>query len=349
MSIMNIDPEVKLDYSDVLLVPRHSSLSSRKDVDVTVEFFDHTVVPVIAANMDGVGTFEMAKELAKHNMMTALVKHYPVDALIDFYTENEKYSHLAIYSMGTGATDYQKWEKFLELMDRANIMLPAAVCIDVANGYTSQFEKFLTEFSDKYPEFILIAGNVVTPEQTEKLISQCGVDVVKIGVGPGSVCTTRKIAGVGYPQFSAVIECSVAASDAGGMIIADGGITCPGDAAKAFGAGADLVMLGGYLAGHQEGGGEIHQGKDGKNYLSFYGMASKVAQDIHNGGVAEYRASEGKSVEIPFKGKVSPTISELLGGIRSACTYIGAESINKMHLRSKFIRVNRQLNGVYGS
>jgi GMP reductase len=343
---VNIDHEVKLDYSDVLLTPVRSSLSSRSEVSVNLDFFGTDVVPIIAANMDGVGTFEMAKELAKYKMMTALTKHYSLEQLVDFYSDvdNESLVSYAIYSMGTSEIDRKKFVDFNLERESLSFDGPMAVCVDVANGYTKQFEEFLTEFSETYPEYILIAGNVVTPEQTDRLI-ECGVDVVKVGVGPGSVCTTRKIAGVGYPQLSAVIECSEAARDAGGRIIADGGCTCPGDMAKAFAAGADLVMLGGYFAGHYEGG--VMQ--NGPGTVPFYGMASHAAQHLHNGGVAEYRASEGKEVSIPYKGPVEPTIKEILGGIRSACTYIGAESIDQMHRKAKFIRVNRQINNVFGS
>ena len=340
---MQLDHDVKLDYSDVHLLPSRSSLASRSEVDVTSDFFDHRVVPIIAANMDGVGTFEMAIALGKHNLMTALTKHYSLEQLLDFYTENEKIAHLAIYSMGTSLVDREKFLAFHEAVGTSGITPPAAVCVDVANGYTRQFEEFLTEFAETFPEYILIAGNVVTPEQTDRLL-ECGVDVVKVGVGPGSVCTTRKIAGVGYPQFSAVVECSAAARDAGGRIIADGGITCPGDAAKAFGGGADLVMLGGALAGHLEGGGIVEHNK-----ILFYGMASKQAQHLHNGGVADYRASEGKVVSLNFRGPVEDTVKEYLGGIRSACTYIGAEDISQMHRKAKFVRVNRQINNVFGS
>lgn len=340
---MQIETDVKLDYSDVLLVPNRSTLTSRSNVDLTISVFDQKFIPVIAANMDGVGTFEMAKELGKIGMMTALTKHYSLEDLVDFYTQNFEYAKYTMYSMGTGLKDREKFVEFNKQMEEVDKTGPTFVCVDVANGYTRYFEDYLTEFAETFPQYVLVAGNVVTPEQTDRLI-ECGVNIVKIGLGPGSVCTTRKIAGVGYPQFSAVHDCAVAAHDAGGLIIADGGITCPGDAAKAFGAGADMIMLGGYLAGHDEGGLQ-----DINGYVRFYGMASKEAQDSHNGGVAAYRASEGKAVQVPYKGKVANTMGELMGGIRSACTYMGAESISEMHRKARFVRVNRQLNNVFGS
>lgn len=336
------DNDTKLDYADVLLVPRESDLSSRSQIKLTIDHFDEPMVPIIAANMDGVGTFEMAKELAKHKMMTALVKHYSLDELVDFYgTEESKY---AIYSMGISEDDFDKLANFDRLLLDAGFDNPPAVCVDVANGYTKNLERFVERLRSTYPDYILMVGNVVTPERTEKLID-CGADIVKIGVGPGSVCTTRKITGIGYPQFSAVMECALAADSVGGSIVADGGITCPGDAVKAFAAGARYIMVGGLFAGHDEGiaGTTIPT----IPAIPFYGMASKEAQEKYNGGVADYRASEGKFVTVPYRGPVDDTVQELLGGIRSACTYVGAGTIEDLHRRAKFVRVNRQLNNIF--
>ena len=336
---MQIDTDVKLDYADVLLVPRESDLISRSQVDLEVNHFDIPVVPIIAANMDGVGTFAMARELAKYKILTAITKHYSLDELLDFYASDS--SRYAIYSMGSNEADYEKFVAFDSSCSDLGIAHPISICIDVANGYTRHFEDFVAQIRENYPDYILMVGNVVTPERTERLVD-AGADIVKIGIGPGSVCTTRKLTGVGYPQFSAVLECAAAAQGAGGNIVADGGITCPGDAAKAFAAGAKYVMIGGMFAGHVEGG----NGSD-TSFVEFYGMASKAAQDQHNGGVAEYRASEGKEVKIAFRGPVKNTVHDLLGGIRSACTYIGAENLSDMPRRAKFVRVNRQLNNVF--
>lgn len=336
---MQIDTDVKLDYADVLLVPRESELTSRSQVDLEVNHFDIPVVPIIAANMDGVGTFAMARELAKYKILTALTKHYSLDELLDFYASDS--SRYAVYSMGSNKADLEKFTAFDSSCSDLGIAHPIGVCIDVANGYTRHFEDFVAQIREEYPDYILMVGNVVTPERTERLVD-AGADIVKIGIGPGSVCTTRKLTGVGYPQFSAVLECAAAAQGAGGNIVADGGITCPGDAAKAFAAGAKYVMIGGMFAGHVEGG----NGSD-TSFVEFYGMASKAAQDQHNGGVAEYRASEGKEVKIAFRGPVKNTVHDLLGGIRSACTYIGAETLSEMPRRAKFVRVNRQINNVF--
>ena len=344
---MIVENDVKLDYCDVLIVPRESELSSRSQVDLEIDHYGENVIPVIAANMDGVGTFEMARKLAKYKIMTALTKHYTVEELVEFY--GEKDSKYSFYSMGANEDDYSKFVEFDRICADNDVNKPIGLCIDVANGYTRNFETLVSKMSENYPNYVLMVGNVVTPERTERLI-EAGADIVKIGIGPGSVCTTRKLAGVGYPQFSAVLECADAAENAGGSIVADGGITCPGDAAKAFAAGAKYVMLGGMLAAHEEGLPINHKDKvEFRSNVPFYGMASKAAQELHNGGVAEYRASEGKEVILKYRGPVDNTIKELLGGIRSACTYVGAEDISQLKRRAKFVRVNRVLNNVFGN
>lgn len=349
---MKIDTEIKLDFSDVLLVPKQSDLYSRQQVDLEVDFFDLNVVPIVAANMDGVGTFEMAKTLSKDKIVTALNKHYSADSLVEFYdSERDAAAPYAVYSMGTTERDLEKFELFHNYCLDNDIPGPRAVCIDVANGYTSKFSEFVSIFAETYPEYALIAGNVVTPETVESLI-ECGADIVKIGIGPGSVCTTRKMTGVGYPQLSAILECYDAAESSGGRIMSDGGCTCPGDVVKAYAAGAHFVMIGGMFAGHDEGIDDAQKeiiSKVGTKSVRFYGMASKAAQELHNGGVAEYRASEGKEVMIPYRGRVEHTVKNLLGGIRSACTYIGAEDLHQLAHKGKFIKVNRVINEVFGA
>jgi GMP reductase len=357
--------DTKLDYSDVLLVPQPSEILSRADVDLETEFCGFQATPIIAANMDGVGTFKMAEELAKYKLFTCLVKHYSVEDLVRFYTDtaNTDIIPYVIYSMGTNLADLEKFDKVQELItahdgDLGAQSEPRMVCIDVANGYTPLVKGFVHHFSEKYPTRFLIVGNVCTPEITYDLI-KLGASHVKIGVGPGSVCTTRLKAGTGYPQFSAVLECSQAALQAGGGIIADGGCTNPGDVAKAFGAGAAAVMLGGMLAGHDEGYtpaqlGQIwnpdrnrHEDYHGVKKLPFYGMASKTAQDKHNGGVKDYRASEGREVEIPYRGPVENTVLDILGGLRSAMAYSNAQNLEVFPQRAVFAKVNRQYNKVF--
>lgn len=351
MSGTKIIEDLKYGFEDVLILPKRSDLKSRSEVSLERTFkFKHspyiwTGVPIIAANMDTVGTFEVAKELYKYKMLTAIHKHYTVEEWNNFFDSlNEEtrkdITNFIMVSTGTSETDFEKTKKILSKHDIKFI------CIDVANGYSSGFSKFLKKVRAEYPEKVIFAGNVVTSDMTYQLIED-GADVVKIGIGPGSVCTTRKQTGVGYPQLSAVLECSDAAHGVKGRICSDGGCTVPGDVAKAFGANADFVMLGGMLAGHSQCEGAIIE-IDGVKYMEFYGMSSKEAMDKHSGGVAAYRSSEGKRVLIPFKGEIANTIQDLLGGIRSTCTYVGAENIKNLGLCVTFIKTNRQLNEVYG-
>ena len=234
-------------------------------------------------------------------------------------------------------------------LEKLNSMMKVAatpfICLDVANGYTERFVSCLEHVREKYPKTVIMAGNVVTGEMVEELILS-GADIVKIGIGPGSACTTREKTGVGYPQLSAIIECADAAHGLGGHVCADGGCTTPGDVAKAFAAGADFVMLGGMLAGHDESLGEIIE-ENGKKFKRFYGMSSKEVMERHHGVVADYRASEGRSVNVPYRGPVKDTIFDILGGIRSTCTYVGAHRLKELSKRTTFIRVARQLNEVF--
>ena len=330
---MRIIEDVKLDFKDVLITPKRSALTSRSEVNLERTFTFRSGnswkgVPIIAANMDGVGTIEMDEELNKHKMMVALTKHYSEFDLINHFSER---LFSSVYSLGISQSDIEKFDAVYDSV------APIRVCIDVANGYTQAFVNFIKNFREKYPHVILMAGNVVTPEMTEELIL-AGVDVVKVGIGPGSVCTTRKMTGIGYPQLSAIIECADAAHGLKGHIIADGGCSVPGDVVKAFAAGADFVMLGGMLAGHKEGGASAMGGNQ------FYGMSSDTAMELHNGGVANYRASEGKTVEIPYRGEVSKTMQDILGGLRSAGTYVGASELKELSKRATFVRVTQQLN-----
>ena len=365
---MRIERDVKLDYSDVLFRPKRSEIGSRKEVDLHREYtfrnsgITYKGIPIMAANMDGVGTFEMSIELAKKGMFTCLAKSYdPADIWDWFNTSPYKSDLKSTIAVSTGITDIDKEriDKTLKLSRSIQY-----VCIDVANGYSERFLDFVKRFRDENPNITIIAGNVVTPDITEELILN-GADIVKVGIGPGSVCTTRIKTGVGYPQLSAVIECADAAHGLGGHIIADGGCTCPGDVAKAFGAGADFVMLGGMLAGHDEGGGEVisksfisneqaHGTSPGigkrieKQFVEFYGMSSTAAQEKH-GGTKDYRASEGRVVSVPYRGAIDTTIRDVLGGLRSTCTYVGAKSLKELSKRTTFVQVNnsKQFNTSY--
>ena len=336
---MRIEEDIKLDFKDVLIRPKRSTLGSRKEVELKRYFrFKHSRdeydgIPIMAANMDGVGTIKMAQTLQEHDLFTCLIKSYNRD-IENFDTFKVNRDN---YAISTGTSD----EDFRNLNTIVTGAGAQFICIDVANGYSEYFGDFVEEVRNRWPHKTIIAGNVVTGDMTQELILR-GADIVKVGIGPGSVCTTRIQTGVGYPQLSAIIECADAAHGLGGHIIADGGCTCPGDVAKAFGAGADFVMLGGMFAGHDEGGGEVRD-----NRVLFYGMSSDTAMERNYGGMAEYRSSEGRTVEIPYRGQVRNTVLNILGGLRSACTYVGAQELKHLSKCTTFVRTNRQVNEVF--
>ena len=365
---MRIEEDIKLDYSDVLIRPKRSTLPSRNVVDICRTFTfryapsSWTGRPVVAANMDTVGTIEMARQMSAYDCVTALHKFYTIQELCEFYTQEP--SDRIFYTFGVSERDKDRLRQFKKCLPKDAAPM---LCLDVANGY---FEAFSNEHipyvRELFPNSIIMAGNVVTGELTEQLILS-GADIVKIGIGPGSVCTTRKVTGVGYPQLSAVIECADAAHGMGGLVCADGGCVVPGDICKAYGAGADFVMLGDMLAGHDECAGELVYGpvtrsigksKGGRDgawveehlvenepvAMVFYGMSSDTAMNKHSGGVASYRASEGKTVRVPYRGPVSSTLLEIFGGLRSMMTYIGVDELKKVSRATTFVRVNRQLN-----
>ena len=385
---MRIEEDMKLDYKDVLIRPKRSTLGSRKEVDlergftfrnykpyvspdvlpdgypvVQEQYRHYRGTPIMASNMDGVGTFEMADKLAEGKIFTCLVKTYSINELVNYFDSDirERTDYVA---MSIGITDADH-AKFRDVYEQTGSRLKY-VCIDVANGYSSRFRDTVAEFRTLYPNLVIIAGNVVTGEMTEELIL-AGADIVKVGIGPGSVCTTRIQTGVGYPQLSAVMECADAAHGLGGHIIADGGCTCPGDVAKAFAGGADFVMLGGMLAGHDQGGGEVitkhYLSKEAtlldngnymphyeqKQFVQFYGMSSDAANKKHFGGLKDYRSSEGREVFVPYRGDVAATVQDLLGGLRSTCTYAGAIRLKHLMRCTTFIRCTQQFNSVYAN
>ena len=375
---MNIENDVKLDYSSVLLRPKRSTLGSRKEVQLTRRHKfrnynpshpltvnreqDYEGVPIMAANMDGVGTFDMADTLGRLELFTCLVKTYTIKQLVGFFVDNPDRAEYAAYSMGITDDDAAK---FRAVYTGAPCI--KYVCIDVANGYSERFLNYVAKVREEYPRIVIIAGNVVTADQTQELLLR-GADIVKVGIGPGSVCTTRIKTGVGYPQLSAVTECADAAHGLDGHVIADGGCTCPGDVAKAFAGGADFVMLGGMLAGHDEGGGEVitkyyQTGEvvredvgdhtnwkdwvERKQFVQFYGMSSEAANTKHFGGLKEYRSSEGREILVPYRGAIESTTQDLLGGIRSSCTYVGAAKLKHLPKCATFIRCQDTHNRVY--
>ena len=344
---MHVEYDIKLGFKDVMIRPKRSTLRSRSQVSLerTYHFRNAdrswTGVPIIAANMDTVGTFETARAMADEYLLTAVHKHYSVVDWREFLASaSDELCNRVMVSTGTSDADFKRLEEILALDERLIF-----VCIDVANGYSEHFVNFVARVRAAFPSHILVAGNVVTGEMTEELLL-AGADVIKVGIGPGSVCTTRVKTGVGYPQISAVIECADAAHGLNGHVVSDGGCTCPGDVSKAFGAGADFVMLGGMLAGHDESGGDLVE-ENGRLYRTFYGMSSDTAMQKYHGGVANYRASEGKTVKVPARGPLAGTLTDILGGVRSTCTYVGASKLKELSKRTTFIRVQEQENQVF--
>jgi len=367
--------EIKLDFDDVLIRPKRSTLNSRSDVCIHREFeFKYSprkllAVPIMVANMDTVGTFDMAKTLGIQGAITCLHKHYKINEYVSFYTDPSIINkNLAFYSVGTGAKDIEKLDVVFSQIKKFNFPLPN-ICVDVANGYSEQFVKTVSNIRKLCDEVVIMAGNVVTPEMTEELIIHGQVDIVKVGIGSGSVCTTRLKTGVGYPQLSAVMECSDAAHGLGGHVCSDGGCKVVGDICKAFGANADFVMLGSIFAGTDECEGEWkyeylveagscapgfwqpidpeHDNIKRKISLQYYGMSSENAMNKHHDGVAKYRTAEGKCATVPYKGKAEKIVQDIYGGLRSSCTYIGANKIKDFGKKTTFIQVNNTHNKIY--
>jgi GMP reductase len=345
---MRILDDVKLDYQDVLLRPKRSTLSSRKDVLLERSFtFYHspkkwTGIPIMAANMATCGTFEMAKVLSKYKMITTFHKYYSVKEYEKFFKTFKDPDFIA-YTLGIREKDIKQLMamKKKKLLDKFSF-----ICLDVPNGYLQNFLEVIKAVRKMCPNHIIIAGNVVTNEITEEIIL-AGADIVKIGIGAGAACTTRKMTGVGYPQLSAVIECADAAHGVAneigvGRIIADSGLQFPSCLVKAFCGGADFTMMGSMFSGFEQSGGETII-KDGKKFKEYFGSSSNKAMEEFYGKKEKHRASEGRYTLIPYKGDIHEFIQDLMGSLRSTATYIGARQLKEFPKRATFVKVNRQL------
>lgn len=368
---MRISSDTKLDFDDVLIVPQRSRAASRKEVQIERTFqFYHSPrawsgVPIMAANMDTTGSFAMAKSLSKQKLITCLRKQYSPKELDLFYRDQTDTTWRPDKIINSNVKPYQwisiglhddlkRLSEFVSLQRATITGFEPNICIDIANGYTDQFVEYCNKVRTFFPESIIMAGNVCTPEMVQELILHGGVDIVKVGIGPGSVCTTRLVTGVGYPQLSAISECAHAAhglksgNKRMGLICADGGCKQPADISKAFCANADFVMLGGMLSGTDECDGVWeYDNNNNKIALKFYGMSSHEAQKVYSNKIAKYRASEGRVVRVEYKGGVDTALQEILGGIRSCCTYIGADQIKDMAKCAEFIRVNNTHNRTF--
>lgn len=334
-------PTTELDFDDVLILPAHNSYKSRADVDLTCDLLGiKKVIPIIAANMDNIGTFRVEEIMFRNNMMTAISKYTTEQEWLDWAAKNSNdllaHCERVIYSIG--AYKFDELDKFIDLHKTIPFQW---LMIDAANGYSNDFLVFIDDVATRLAKtgirVRLIAGNVCTRHGADKISFACGNPYVKVGIGSGGVCTTRIMTGIGRPQFSAVQDCSHNRPTDGGemgplpQIISDGGIKCPGDVVKAFVAGAKMVMVGSYFAGHDETG------------LQFYGMSSRHAQTIHHDEVKNYRASEGRFTNVRPRGPLQLTVYEMLGGLRSACTYTGAKNLHDL-ANAEWVVVNRQFN-----
>lgn len=376
---MQIIEETQLDFSDVLIKPRRSTLASRKEADLNREYkfkwSNETVTGtgIMQANMGTIGNFEVSKKLLKNGLFACLHKHHNLDDLIKFYNSLDESEYKRCF-LSVGLRDKEDGiNKINKICNTCAYGFPP-ICIDVPNAYIPQVKELVIEMRDKFPTAIIMVGNVVTGDITEDLILS-GADIVKVGIGNGAQCITRKQTGCGRPQFSAIIECSDAAHQVGGMICADGGITCPGDIGKAFGAGADFIMIGSLFAGTDEAEGDVvtkgiktnevkpdcslndepvfFSGNTGiietKKFKQFYGMSSTFAQVKFGNGKPSYRASEGRVTLVPYVGSVDEVIEEFLGGLRSTMTYLGAKRLKDIPKCCVFYKVNNQLNRMYES
>ena len=287
-------------------------------------------------------TNDVYKILSKHKIITAFHKFYTLRQFEEMEGLDPDY-----FAISTGISDYD-FTKLKEMMERNFGSRVKFICIDVANGYMDKLVEFCKKVREMCPNKILIAGNVVSREVTEELILNGGIDIVKVGIGPGSACLTRTQTGVGMPQLSAIMECADAAHGVNGFIIGDGGITCPGDLAKGFGGGADFIMIGGQFAGHDENPGEIQE-IDGVKYKLFYGMSSEKAMEKHYGKMDKYRSSEGRCIKIKYKGPLEETVLSYLGGLRSTCTYVGANELKHLSKCATFIRCTNTHSKIYES
>lgn len=349
--MVKIEEDIKLDFSDVLIKPKRTTITSRSEVNLLRVFTSLyskktiTCIPIMIANMDSVATFSMFDAAKKHKIITAVHKHYSIEEWQTWYNSpyltRIDFNYIAV-STGISDADFNKTKEIFATCPDLFMLV-----IDVANGYMETFVNAVQKFRKEFPNKIIFAGNVCTSEMTEALIL-AGADVVKVGIGSGAVCTTRKQTGVGMPQLSAVIECVEAAHKLGGMIVSDGGIQVPGDFAKAFGGGADFVMAGGIFSGTDQCNGDLIE-ENGKHYKMFYGMSSKEAMAKYSGGIESnvYRSSEGKCVKVPYKGSVNDIIIDFLGGLRSACSYVNASTLQNLSHQTTFIRVSRQLNNIF--
>lgn len=361
---MQISNEIQLDYDDILLLPNRSKSASRKTVDIEREFlFYHSPrkwkgTPIFAANMANTGTLAMSLELSKYKFCTALHKFYDLEVIIPHFNQNLNNKDYIWYTTGIRGEDFSKLENFLK-----EVSFQPNIVIDVPNGYTDDFVRICSTIRNMCHDSIIMAGNVCTSNMVQEIILHGGVDIVKCGNSFGGACRTKNKTGIGRPMFSTVLDCSNSAHGLKsnhkkmGLICADGGCKAVGDICKAIGGGADFIMLGSIFAGCDENEGDWeyeyktifdtwepvpYQGDKTitrKKSLKFYGMSSHHAQLKHYNEIREYATSEGTTLSIPYKGGVQGVVQDILGGIRSCCSYSGVDEIENLHKAANFIRL----------
>jgi GMP reductase len=345
---MIVEDKKYYDFSDVLIKPRMTTMTSRSEASIEREFYfknsGQTIVssPIIISNMDIVGNFTMAKAVDHHKIMTCFHKFYTL-VNYDLELNQDETKSFNFVTIGIGEISFNHILNMKNLGFFAKNKL--GICVDVANGYMTSLWPYLEKLRKMLPNTVIMAGNICTPEPIQAF-ANVGVDVIKAGVGSGAQCLTRTVAGVGVPQFTAVMDCVEAADKLGILVCSDGGINDYADFGKALGAGADFVMSGSMFAGHHESGGDVIT-LGGKQYKEMYGMSSRTAQNKYYGGMAKYRASEGRTSLIPLKGPVEDTIQNIFGGIRSAMSYTNSRTLEEFPSNVTFIPVNDTINRKY--
>ncbi len=369
---MQIINETQYDFNDVLIKPKRSELTSRKDVNLVREFkgrwnkkIKFSTIPLILSNMDSITSTEMCRKMLENNCMVAHNKFITYEEWEELLEENLfktslKECRLA-YTIGIRKNEngkYVELEQFRKLKNKYPDIFKHLI-VDVPNGYTETFADFVEMVRKEFKDLFITAGNVCDAPTCQELLN-AGCDVIKGGIGSGNCCQTRTKAGVGRPQLSTNIECGDICHQMGGYYISDGGCSIPADVCKALVGNSDIVMLGSYFAGATECEGEVVTkfiqpdfNYDGTpiikevKYKRFWGMSSKHAMEKHYGKMEKYRASEGREILAPCKGSVQDIINDLLGSIRSMMTYIGAKEIKDVSKRGTFYLVHNQVSNMF--
>jgi IMP dehydrogenase len=319
--------KLAITYDDVLLVPNYNNYESRRMVDISSRDRRGLLslkLPVMTANMDSVTESPMANFIGDKGGIGVLHRFLDVNANVD---EFKKCRHQTFVSVGCSDAEFARAEA---LRDAGATLF----CIDVAHAHGKYVGNTLKRLREMLPNACLMAGNVATYAGADYLAA-CGADIIKVGIGGGSVCTTRIKTGFGVPNLTAIEECAKIDRS----IIADGGIRSPGDIVKALAFGADFVMIGGMLAGTRVTPGKVVTKADGKKVKQYRGMASFEAQQDFLGGVPEWKTAEGVAVEVAYREDEEAILADIIGGLRSGLTYGGAASISELQRKMSYVTI----------